>query len=142
VSTHGDAGPIRKLLLGVLSHASTTKQPLMLNPSSPQHKKPKVEDIKPHDAEWSRVERRKSQKARNASQTRHLPPGSMIEVRLPYSRAHISTLAQNAPSTKVVTLLVPGILPDCLALPPPPTSATASPHILLQKPRSRSRVHV
>ncbi|KAI9571566.1 hypothetical protein HD554DRAFT_2168835 [Boletus coccyginus] len=35
---------------------------------------------------------------------------------------------------KVVALLIPGILPDSLALPPPPTSATANPHIPIAIP--------
>jgi hypothetical protein len=69
------------------------------------------------------------------SQTHHLPTGSGSRYVCSLPCPHLSTLVQNAPSIqKVVTLLIPGILPDFLALPPPPTSATANPHIPIAIP--------
>ena len=51
---------------GVLSCASPMKRSQdIAAPSSPLHKKAKVQpDAESHDAEWSRVERRKAKKAR------------------------------------------------------------------------------
>ncbi|KAG8214189.1 hypothetical protein J3R82DRAFT_10978 [Butyriboletus roseoflavus] len=124
---------------------------------SPQHKKPKVLDDQPgaeatQDGEWSRVERRKAKKARkveakhDAFMPRFMYVNSEIVKRK--DAIHIDDVRDlvlhiiadspppnwvkidNARSVqKVVTLLIPGILPDFLALPPPPTSATANPNI-------------
>lgn len=59
-----------------------------------------------------------------------------IDVRLfPFPPSPNTTRPQNARSVqKVVTLLIPGILPDFIALPPPPTSATANPNIPIAIP--------
>lgn len=65
-----------------------------------------------------------------SSQTRHHPTGSRSTCVFFLPSPHISTVLQNSRSVqKVVTLWIPGILPDFLALPPPPTSATANPNI-------------
>jgi hypothetical protein len=69
-ATHGDVGPIRELSPGVLSCASTSATSQDAVQSFTQHKKPKVEDVEPHDGEWLHVERRKSEKARRRGKTR------------------------------------------------------------------------
>jgi RNA exonuclease 1 len=48
---------------------------------------------------------------------------------------HLFTISQNSRSIqKVVTLLIPGLTPSLLALPPLPTSATANPNVPLSIP--------
>lgn len=48
---------------------------------------------------------------------------------------YLSTISQNSRSIqKVVTLLIPGLTPSLLALPPLPTSATANPNLPLSIP--------
>lgn len=65
-----------------------------------------------------------------SSQTRRPQTGSRSTCVFFLNPPQIPTVFQNARSVqKVVTLLIPGILPDSLALPPPPTSATANPNI-------------
>lgn len=61
------------------------------------------------------------------------PPPNWVKIQVRFfscSFSHASDTPQNARSIqKVVALLIPGILPDFLALPPLPTSATANPNI-------------
>ena len=65
-----------------------------------------------------------------SSQTRHHPTGSRSRYVRSLLPPLLPTPAKNARAVqKVVTLLIPGLLPDFLALPPPPTSATANPNI-------------
>lgn len=65
-----------------------------------------------------------------SSQTHHHQTGSRSTYVLSLISPQISTVLQNARSVqKVVTLWIPGILPDFLALPPLPTSATTNPNI-------------
>lgn len=69
------------------------------------------------------------------SQTRLPQTGSRSTYVPPLLHLRLSTLVQNPRSIqKVVALLIPGILPDSLALPPPPTSATANPNIPIAIP--------
>ncbi|KAH0828120.1 hypothetical protein J3R83DRAFT_3791 [Lanmaoa asiatica] len=75
------------------------------------------------------------------------PPPNWVKIDVrPFSllSPQISTALQNARSIqKVVALLIPGILPDFLALPPPPTSATANPNIPVAIPLSNdSKTHL
>nr|VWP02055.1 Thioredoxin 1 (Trx-1) [Ganoderma boninense] len=83
---------------------------------------------------WTKVEKRKSKKHKKM-ETKHddlrelvlhlvadAPPPSWVRVENPRS------------VNKVVALLIPGLTPDILSLPPLPTSATSNPNIPLQVP--------
>ncbi|OJA14787.1 hypothetical protein AZE42_12824 [Rhizopogon vesiculosus] len=119
-----------------------------------QHKKARVAPKQvvpagegdPSEGEWTRVEKRKAKKTKKV-EAKH------DEFRLDLRRVssqdvrdlvlHIIADApppnwvkvENARSIeKVVALLIPGILPSTLALPPLPTSATSNPNIPLSIP--------
>lgn len=137
------------------------KRPQDLVASSPtQPKKPKVSlDTQTDDEsnEWSRVEKRKAKKARKveakheASVPRFMYVNGEIVKRK--NAIHIDDVrdlvlhiiadapppnwvkVENARSIqRVVALLIPGILPSFLCLPPLPTSATANPNVPLAIP--------
>ncbi|KAG9316876.1 ribonuclease H-like domain-containing protein [Chiua virens] len=116
------------------------------------HKKPKVVD-----SEWTRVDRRKAKKARKveAKHDAMLPRFMYVNSDIVKRKdaLHIDDVRdlvlhiiadapppnwvklENARSVqKVVALLIPGILPDDLALPPLPTSATANPNLPIAIP--------
>ncbi|KAG6375627.1 hypothetical protein JVT61DRAFT_3195 [Boletus reticuloceps] len=139
-----------------------TTAPSSPSPSfSPHHKKPKVLDDQldgdPQEPQWTRVDRRKAKKARK-HEAKHdaLMPRFMYvnnEIVKRKDAIHVDDVRdlvlhiiadapppnwvkiENARSIqKVVTLLIPGILPDLLSLPPLPTSATTNPHIPIAVP--------
>ncbi|KAI6037556.1 hypothetical protein EDC04DRAFT_3141981 [Pisolithus marmoratus] len=132
-------------------------QDLLLAASPTQPKKSKVSPDPQADGEWSRVEKRKAKKARKVK-AKHdaLVPrflyvnGEIVKRR---DAIHIDDVrdlvlhivadapppnwvkVENARSIqRVVTLLIPGILPSFLCLPPLPTSATANPNMPLAIP--------
>ncbi|KAG6332748.1 hypothetical protein ID866_6338 [Astraeus odoratus] len=129
----------------------------------PQSKKPKVigspqiDGDNGSDAAWTRVEKRKAKKVRKA-EAKHdaLMPKFMYvnnEIVKRKDAVHIDDVRdlvlhiiadapppnwvkiENSRSIqKVVTLLIPGIVPAFLSLPPLPTSATANPNVPLSIP--------
>lgn len=123
--------------------------------SPPQPKRPKVDGDSSTEAEWTRVERRKAKKSRKMeTQTpRFMYVNSEIvrrkdAVHVDDIRDLILHIIADAPPPnwvkiehsrsiqQVVALLIPGILPSSLSIPPLPTSATANPNIPLSIPLS------
>ncbi|KIK90919.1 hypothetical protein PAXRUDRAFT_150845 [Paxillus rubicundulus Ve08.2h10] len=128
------------------------KKPKVTDTSATSHR-----DEDSTSAEWTRVERRKGKKARriaakhDASMPRFMYVNGEIVKRK--DAIHIDDVrdlvlhivADSPPPNwvkiekprsiqKVVTLLIPGLLPDFLSLPPLPTSATANPNVPLSIP--------
>ncbi|KAF4597919.1 REXO1/REXO3 family protein [Pleurotus pulmonarius] len=139
-------------------------------PSSPTHKKVKtssqlapVQNALDSADDWTRVEKRKQKKAK-----KHEVKLESNQPRFMYNNAEILKRNQaigiedirelvvhiiadappsnwlrvdNAPMIqKVVTLLVPGLTPSLLSLPPLPTSATSNPNIPLSIPLPPSSI--
>ncbi|OJA19892.1 hypothetical protein AZE42_12716 [Rhizopogon vesiculosus] len=108
-----------------------------------QHKKARVAPKQvvpagegdPSEGEWTRVEKRKAKKTKKV-EAKH----DTLMPRFMYANGEIvkrkdAVHVNNARSIeKVVALLIPGILPSTLALPPLPTSATSNPNIPLSIP--------
>ncbi|KAF7981919.1 hypothetical protein HWV62_31529 [Athelia sp. TMB] len=108
--------------------------------------------------EWTRVEKRKAKKVKkqDAAADANAPPRFMYAnaeivkrkqaIAIDDLRELVLHIVGDAPPpnwvkvqnaraiTKLVVLLVPGLTPDLLALPPLPTSATANPHLPLPIP--------
>ncbi|KAH9922386.1 uncharacterized protein B0H18DRAFT_1018161 [Fomitopsis serialis] len=109
------------------------------------------------DGEWTRVEKRKTKKAKKTeAKTEANPPkfmyakGEILKRReavgISDIRELVLHLSADAPPSswvrienprsvqKVVAILVPGITPEIISLPPLPTSATANPNLPLPVP--------
>ncbi|KAF8869553.1 hypothetical protein BD779DRAFT_1614400 [Infundibulicybe gibba] len=133
-----------------MKRLQTAKKPKTLSPA---------EDLSTEDQGWTKVEKKKPKKAKNAqvkldaTQPRSfrrphaIPIDASSGVRVEIRDLVLHTVADAPPPNwlrvenaqniqKVVAVLIPGITPELLALPPLPTSATVNPNLPIPIPLS------